>query len=216
MNRDTVITQARWLEVLTYCGVRASIAVDWAKLFEKHIQPSAFSQGERELDDYTGQVLHETSRLEHLEENLNYRPERLMQVWPERFPSLQIALQFAYNPEALAEKCYGMRADLGNDQPGDGFRYRGRGIPMITGKGNYLLLERLLGLPLVAYPDLLLDHEVALRCSIAWWEERVPDSAIDTLEAVSRAVQGGRLGLADRGMLTRRAAEKLRLGQPSA
>jgi len=201
------ISEARWLEVLTYCGVAARTALAWAPLFERHVQPGRFSQGSREIDDFVGQMLHETSRLEHIEENLNYRAARLTEVWPSRFPTVESAAPYAMNPVALAEKSYGGR--IGNDEPGDGFKYRGRGIPMVTGKANYALLERLLGLPLVADPDLLRDPETALRCGVEWWEDRVPDSAIDSLERVTRAVQGGQLGLSDRRNLTERARKAL-------
>lgn len=204
-----MIEQARWLEVLTYCGVRALTALKWAPIFTRHVQPSAFNLGAQEIDDFVGQVLHETARLEQLEENLNYRPDRLCAVWPSRFPGLAAAMPYAYNPEALAEKVYGKRADLGNDRPGDGFKYRGRGIPQITGKANYAALANLLGLPLVERPDLLLDPETALRAGVKWWEGHVPDAAINTLERVSRAVNGGTIGLADREVLTRRAGDKL-------
>lgn len=203
------ITVGCWLDVLRHCSVRAETALAWAPLFERHIQPESFSTGRRELDDFVGQVLHETARLEQLEESLNYRPERLCAVWPSRFPGLAAAMPYAYNAEALAERVYGKRADLGNDEPGDGYRYRGRGIPQITGKANYALIERLLGKPLVQFPELLCDPEIALRAAVLWWEKRVPDSAIDTIERVTRAVNGGLNGLSDRRWLTAKAGEKL-------
>lgn len=79
---------------------------------------------------------HETgARFAPIEENLNYSAKRLMQVWPKRFPSLAAANPYANNPERLANSVYGGR--LGNDEPGDGFRYRGRGFVQITGKDNY-------------------------------------------------------------------------------
>lgn len=204
-----LIDQARWLEVLTFCGVRALTAARWAPVFEKHVQPEKFSLGLREIDDFVGQVLHETQRLEHLEENLNYRAQRLCEVWPKRFIGIAAAIPYEYNPQALAEKVYGMRADLGNMKAGDGWKYRGMGIPHITGKGNYALLEKLTGLPLVEKPDLLTEPDAAMRCGVLWWEKRVPDSAIDTLERVSRAVNGGVNGLQDRRLLTNKAKEAL-------
>jgi putative chitinase len=204
-----MISAARWVEVLTYCGVRALVAAQWGPLFERHIQKESFNLGDRELDDFVGQVLHETARLEHLEENLNYRPDRLMAVWPARFPSLASAMPYAYNPEALANRVYGNRVELGNVEEGDGFKYRGRGIPMVTGRANYALLERLTGEPLVDFPVMLTNPDIALRCAVLWWERKVPDSAIDTIERVTRAVNGGTVGIADRRWLTAKAAEVL-------
>jgi len=202
-----MITSAQWLHVLTSCTVRFTTAVQWAKIFEARVQPVSFNLGARELDDFVGQVLHETQLLEHLEENLNYSAKRLTEVWPERFPTIADAMPYAYNPEALANKTYGGR--LGNTQPGDGARYIGRGIPMITGRDNYALLETLTGLPLLQHPELLASPDGAMRCGVLWWEKRIPDSAIDSVEKVTKAVQGKQLGLLDRKKLTELAGRSL-------
>lgn len=202
-----MIGSADWMRVFTTCGVRRETAVRWAPLWERFIQPDQFSVGMREIDDFTGQVLHETARLEALVENLSYSPGRLMQVWPSRFPSVEIAKRFAWSPEALAEKTYGGR--MGNVKPGDGYKYRGRGIPMVTGADNYGLLQRLTGLPLLDQPELLAEPATALRCAVLWWEKRVPDSAIDSAERVTRAVQGGQQALEERRWLTTKAGEIL-------
>ncbi len=202
-----IITASRWLEVLAYCGVRAMTAARWAPLFEEHVQPDRFSLGLREVDDFVGQVLHETAMLEKLVENLSYSPERLMQVWPARFPGLAAAMPYAYRPQWLAEEVYGKR--LGNTEPGDGWKYIGRGIPMVTGKANYQLLQDLTGEPLVDFPVLLESPRIALRCGLLWWEGKVPDAAIDSAERVTRAVQGGRQELERRAALTGKALEVL-------
>lgn len=79
---------------------------------------------------------HETgARFAPVEENLNYSAKRLTQVWPTRFPTITAATPYASNPEKLANKVYGGR--LGNTEPGDGWRYRGRGMVQITGRDNY-------------------------------------------------------------------------------
>jgi putative chitinase len=201
------ISEPRWLEVLTFCGVRVLTAARWAPLFERHIQPDRFSQGKRELDDFVGQVLHETGRLERLVEELSYSSQRLTEVWPSRFPTLASAVPCAWAPEKLAERVYGGR--MGNTKPGDGFKYRGRGIPMVTGHDNYALLQSLTALPLVDFPVLLEHPATALHCALLWWERKVPDSAIDSIERTTRAVQGGQLALTDRRELTTKAAKAL-------
>lgn len=79
---------------------------------------------------------HETgARFAPVEENLNYSAKRLTEVWPKRFPSLVAAKPYANNPERLANSVYGGR--MGNTEPGDGFKYAGKGFVQITGKANY-------------------------------------------------------------------------------
>lgn len=79
---------------------------------------------------------HETgARFAPVEENLNYSAKRLTQVWPTRFPTIAAATPYANNPEKLANKVYGGR--LGNTEPGDGWRFIGRGFVQVTGRDNY-------------------------------------------------------------------------------
>ncbi len=81
-------------------------------------------------------VFHETgATMQPVTENFNYSAERLVEVWPTRFPTIASAKPFARNPRKLANKVYGGR--LGNTAPDDGWLYRGRGLPQITGKVNY-------------------------------------------------------------------------------
>jgi putative chitinase len=82
------------------------------------------------------EAAHETGeKMQPISENLNYSAQRLMQVWPKRFPTLSAAKPYANNPRRLANKVYGDR--LGNVDPDDGWIYRGRGLAQITGRANY-------------------------------------------------------------------------------
>lgn len=95
-------------------------------------------------------------------ESLNYTTAaRIRAVWPSRFPSVASAEPYVRQPQKLANFVYGNRADLGNDQPNDGWTYRGRGDSQITGKGNYAKFGKLLGLDLVGNPDKVLEVDVA-------------------------------------------------------
>jgi len=150
-------------------------------------------EGDR-LAMFLAQIGHESRDLTRLEENLNYSAKRLMQVWPKRFPTLEIANKFARNPEALANEVYGGR--MGNDQPGDGWKYRGRGPIQLTGKSNYAALEKDTGLNVLKDPDLLVrDYEASLE-SAAWFFTKNTSGA--DIRQVTRQINGGYHGLKDR------------------
>ena len=197
-----------WLEILVGCGVKAATAAAWAEHFAAEVRVDAFSAGEDEIDDFLGQILHESGHLEHLEEGLSYSAERLMQVWPSRFPTVADARPYARSPEALANKVYGGR--LGNVSAGDGWKYRGSGPIQITGKDNFAALERATGLPLIDNPERLRQPgPEGLRVCIAWWEGHVPDSVMGNVNKVTKAVNGGQVGLADRENITGQAQDAL-------
>ena len=198
-------TQADWVRLLVQCGVKAATAARWAPVFAVEAGAGKFSTGDAELDDFLGQVLHESAMLERVEENLNYTAERMCAVWPARFPRVSDALPYARSPEALANRVYGGR--LGNTQPGDGWRYRGRGLVQVTGRDNYAMVGKAVGLDLIAQPELLAQPAYALRASIAWWEGRIPDSAMGDVVRVTKLVNGGTAGLEHRRQLTEAAGK---------
>jgi putative chitinase len=110
-------------------------------------------------------ALEETGGLKVLSENLNYSAARAHQIFPRLFPTVQSAAPYANNPEAFANKVYGGR--MGNVNPGDGWRYRGQGLIQITGHDNFVLLEHLTKLPLLANPEMVTSPEHMLECSAA-------------------------------------------------
>lgn len=195
-----------WADTLASMGVRPDTADDWADTFARVMDERPFSSDD-DLPNFLGQVLHESGMLERIEENLNYSAQRLMQVWPRRFHTLDLAKRYARMPQLLANHVYGGR--MGNTAWNDGWKYRGRGLIQITGRNNYTLMENITGLPLVDEPDLLLQQEPALRASIAWWETNVPDALLGDVARVTRVVNGGTIGLEHRRELTRRAYRAL-------
>lgn len=193
--------------MLIACNVKPSVAAMWSQVFADTIRDDTFSQGESEIDDFLGQILHESDGLQHLTEQMHYSAERLTVVWPSRFPTVNDARPYANNPEALANKVYGGR--MGNNEPGDGWRYRARTPLGITGKDNYQWLGDLLGQDLVSLPELLEQPHYALEACIAWWEGKIPDTMIGDVEKITERVNGGLIGLVDREERTRRAQEAL-------
>ena len=130
------------------------------------------------------------------DEDLSYSAERMCEVWPGRFPTLASALPYARNPEALANKTYGGR--MGNTQPGDGWRYRGR--PALTGRDNYTACAARTGLDLVNNPDLASDpvNFVLIGCDY-WGQHGInPFADADDIVTITERINGARIGLADR------------------
>jgi len=101
-------------------------------------------------------------------ENLNYTTAKgiFNTFGPPRIPSEEFAQQFVKNPEALANHVYA-KTD-GNSEPGDGWKYRGRGFLQITGKNAYKALGDYLKIDLINNPDLLNSPEIAAK-SIPWF-----------------------------------------------
>lgn len=196
-----------WYDILVRCQVKPTVAAVWSEVFADVVKPGIFSQGDAEIDDFLGQVLHESAGLTQFSENLNYSADRLCKVWPSRFHTLADARPYERNPEALANRVYGGR--MGNTEPGDGWRYRGRGPIQLTGKDNYRAVGDLMGQDLVGLPELMEQPRYALEAAIAWWEDRIPDSMLGDTEKVSRRVNGGLIGLADRIELTHAAGAAL-------
>jgi putative chitinase len=196
VERKTVILEAEWMFRLCKLGVPSGTAATWAPIFERYMQADMFGLGNEEMADFISQVLHESAMLTRLEENMDYRAQRITEVWPSRFPTIEAAAPYAHNPEALANKVYGGR--MGNTEPGDGWRYRGRGLIGVTGKYNYQMLTDLCGVDFVSNPDLLSTPASALLTAKVWWAKKIPFSAVGDVERVTRIVNGGTTGLEDR------------------
>lgn len=156
---------------------------------------------ERRVAAYLANLAHESQNLTRWEENLNYSAKRLMEVWPNRFPTIEAATPFAHNPEALANKVYGGR--MGNNRPGDGWKYRGRFPLQCTGKDLYRKASEALGIPtLFTDPDSCMENPlIGFRVS-AWIfaVEKGGNRFADKLQikALTKAINGGYNGLAER------------------
>lgn len=202
-------TASEWNGILVQLGVKPVTAAKWSTVFAQVVQAGTFSIGDKELDDFLGQVLHESAMLERLEEGLYYKtPGRLMAIWPSRFKSLESEKPYLCNPEALANFVYGGR--MGNTAPGSGWRNRGSGLIQITGADNMRAVQAATGIPVYDNPELLRRvTPEALRVCIAWWEGNIPDAVMGDVVKVSKRVNGGTIGLAHRKALTDEAREAL-------
>jgi putative chitinase len=105
--------------------------------------------------------------------------------------------------EYASGQAYEGRADLGNDKPGDGRRYKGRGIFQLTGRANYRLYGQLLHLALEAQPDMAAQPDVSVQIACMYWQRKNLSHWANNgdLTAITRAINGGLNGLTDRQRL---------------
>lgn len=153
----------------------------------------------KEQASFMAQLDHESGGFKVLRENLNYRASRLKEVFSRYRNNPAAAERDAGNPEAIANMVYGNRSDLGNTEPGDGWKYRGRGFIQLTGRDNFTRASRDLGIDLVNNPDLAETPEVAAKLAIWYWKKSNAGAAARAgdLRASRRAVNGGYNGMAD-------------------
>jgi putative chitinase len=146
---------------------------------------------------FIGQCMHESGGFKLLEENLNYSAKALMATWPSRFPTEEMANQYARNPEKIANKVYGGRMGNADESSGEGWKYRGRGIKQLTGKENYQRCSEALGVDLVENPDLLLDPKYATLSAGWFWNKHNLNDLADKsdIETMTKRINGGLLGL---------------------
>lgn len=161
----------------------------------------------RQQAAFIGQCGHECGNFRVLEENLNYRAETLMKLWPRRFPTLEVANQYARNPKKIANMVYANRMGNRDEASGDGYRFRGRGCIQLTGHANYFHAGQALGVDLVMEPELVATPQYAALTAGWFWSthdcNRLAEAGDWT--GLTKKINGGTIGLADRVKHTKEA-----------
>lgn len=178
------------------------------------VLPEAFTKYEintlLRASHFLGQIAHESGDFTIKTESMNYTtPSRIVDIWPSRFNldgsgTKKDAHKYIKNQEILAEAVYGGR--MGNDQPGDGFRFRGGGFLQLTGKEAYQDYAKYLGKSVGDAADLLhTDNKYALDA--ACWEyvinmklNPVADLGMtdEVILKITKKINGGTIGLDER------------------
>ena len=164
--------------------------------------------GTKRIAAFIAQVGHESGQLTCLVENLNYSADALCKTWPSRFGT-ELAKAVERKPEQIANIAYGNR--MGNTAPGEGWKYRGRGLIQITGKNNYRACAEALGADLIAQPELLEKPQHGCMSAAWFWATNGLNTLADAgkFEAVTQRINGGQNGTADRQALYARALKVL-------
>jgi uncharacterized protein (TIGR02594 family) len=154
------------------------------------------------LAHFLAQVLHESGGLTIEWESMNYRAERLVEVFGRGVHSAcitpQEAQKIARNECAIAERVYGggnpaKAKELGNVQPDDGFRYRGGGLMQTTGRANYRRMGEMCGVNFEQAPELIVSAEHALKPALGEWTAGKLNAFADCddILSISRAINIG-------------------------
>ena len=158
---------------------------------------------DKRLSAFFAQIGHESANLSRVEENLNYSAERLMQVWPTRFPDRTTAELYARKPQMIANVVYANRMGNGGKETGDGWKYRGRGLIQITGKRNYERLSEYFNVDFVEEPELLLEPKWSVLSATWFWVYGASTNLNifadrEDVVTITKRINGGVHGLTDR------------------
>lgn len=154
---------------------------------------------------FFAQCAHETGEFRHFEENLNYSKDGLLATWPSRYTE-ELAEKHHRNPELIANHVYA-RAELGNTEPGDGWKYRGRGAIQLTGKHNYERFAEYINDPSIVTDPNKVSKEYSFIAAM-WFFHRngIFDVCTDfkqkTVKEITKKINGGYNGLDHRIKLT--------------
>jgi putative chitinase len=153
------------------------------------------------LSHFLAQCGHESGGFKVVNENLNYGAKGLLTIFKRYFPTEAKAKEYERKPEKIANLVYGGRMGNGAEPTGEGYKYRGRGYIQLTGKANYTEFDKVVTESIIDNPDLVATKYPLL--SAAWFFHKnclgkCADASDASVLAVTRCVNGGTIGLADR------------------
>ena len=170
-----------------------SLQTKYKSLFEKNGLTTKLR-----IAHFMAQIEHE-SGLKPIAENLKYSASGLIRVFRKYFSDIE-AINFANQPEKIANRVYANRMGNGDEKSGDGWKYRGRGFIQITGKINYFQLANDTDLDCLKNPDLLLEEANAMISALWFWNKAGLNKLADKndIKGITRKINGGTIGLAHR------------------
>ena len=196
------------MTLLTVDQLRAMIPTnkeveEWCEELNKALPKYDITTPQR-IAGFISQCAHESMDFNALSENLNYREETLNKVFSRYFgPGKRNAAEYARNPEKIANYVYMdefRTSKLGNTQPGDGWRFRGRGLKQLTGRDNYTRFAKDYDMTAEQAAEWLETKEGALASALWFWNTNKLNAIADTgnVAALTKKINGGDIGLADR------------------
>ncbi len=155
------------------------------------------------LAHFLAQAGHESGGFRAVNENLNYGAKGLRGIFGKYFKDDATAKAHERKPEKIANVVYANRMGNGNTASGEGWKFRGRGYIQLTGKDNYTAFGKAIKEDITSNPDLVATQYALL--SAAWFFHKnglhkIADKGAtdDVVTLVTKRVNGGTIGLADR------------------
>jgi putative chitinase len=156
---------------------------------------------------FIAQCAHESNNFRTLEENLNYSADALNRVFGRYFGPApkRNAAEYARNPEKIANYVYmdqfrSKAGQMGNIQPGDGWRFRGRGLKQLTGRNNYTNFGKTVNMTAEQAAEYVATKKGAIDSACWFWDTAKCNTFADARDIVglSKRINGGTIGLEDR------------------
>jgi putative chitinase len=149
---------------------------------------------------FIAQCAHESGGFIFLTENLNYKAESLVKVFPKYFKDLATAKAYEKKPEKIANRIYANRMGNGDELSGDGYKYRGRGLIQLTGKTNYSWFAASLEITPEEASEYTQTFEGAAQSACWFWETNKLNEFADKgdILGMTKRINGGTIGLEDR------------------
>jgi len=148
---------------------------------------------------FIAQCAHESGNFNFIKENLNYKAESLVRVWP-RYFNAGNAAQYAHNQEKIANRAYAGRMGNGPEESGDGWKFCGRGLIQLTGRSNYQAFADSLQISIDDASEYLKTFEGCVQSACWFWEANNLNQFADNgdITTMTKRINGGTLGLDDR------------------
>ena len=149
---------------------------------------------------FLAQTAHESGGYRAIKENLNYKAESLVKVWPRYFPDMATAKSYEKQQERIANRAYANRMGNGDEASGDGWKFCGRGLIQLTGKNNYTLYAESLEISLDEASEHLTTFEGCVQSAAWFWESNNLNVEADAgdIKKMTKKINGGFIGLEDR------------------
>jgi putative chitinase len=172
---------------------------DWHEALDQLLDDYGINTPQR-VAHFIAQCAHESGNFRFIRENLNYSAQGLQGTFRKYFPTLELAQQYQRQPERIANRVYASRMGNGDEASGDGWRYCGRGLIQLTGKDNYTFFAGSLGIPVEEAAEYLATFEGAAQSACFFWEQNNLNRFADAndIKGLTRAINGGQIGLEDR------------------